>query len=276
MNEDIPIRWLKFERELLYLVENKQIRFISLEKAKTIATQCQVDLGSDEFDTLLNYLHDLKIIIYFEHEDTKMKIHEDTKMVIIDTQWLLEMFVKVITVKHFLKWHKDFVGSWRRLENDGILDRALVEHVWSDLVDDRNTIDSLLSIMERFSLLCRWKTLEGSDVFLVPSMLLNSNPANKLLSMSDQKLSALVVHFSSAHLPLGIFPRLLVAIVEMCNEKWPNSQQPKFFHNFCRYDEKSLISVEITKLIVILHFSSTVSICFCLFLQVLRCRWKER
>jgi hypothetical protein len=231
MNEDIPIRWLKFERELTSLVENEQKRYISLEEAKNIASQCQVDIESDEFDTLLNYLHDLKIIIYFE----------DTNMVVIDIQWLLDMFVKVITVKPFLEWRlqPEFTKCWRRLEDEGILDRALVEHVWSALVDDQNTIDSLLLIMERFSLLCRWKCPDETQVFLVPAMLVNSDAKAADNLLSNQKLLPLVVRFNGAHLPLGIFPRLLVAVVEMCNKKWPNSRQPKFFHNFCRYVEKA-------------------------------------
>jgi hypothetical protein len=40
------------------------------------------------------------------------------------------MFVKVITVMPFEEC-KDFADSWRKLEDEGVLERVLVDHVWS-------------------------------------------------------------------------------------------------------------------------------------------------
>ncbi|KAK3748905.1 hypothetical protein QZH41_012436, partial [Actinostola sp. cb2023] len=219
INEDIPIRWLRFKSELSFLVKSLKKRYLSLDEAKEIASKCTIN-GEDEFDTLLNYLHDLKNIIYFE----------DTKLVIIDIQWLLDVFVKVVTVQPYLDWDVKYKESWKKLEDDGILEKALVEHLWHDLVDEVNTIDSLLLIMERFSIICQW-----NDVYLVPSMLMNCDERGTDDLVGKNFKSPLVVLFKSPHLPLGIFPRLLV---EMCKDKlWrhtPAQGQPQFFHNFCR------------------------------------------
>jgi hypothetical protein len=141
------------------------------------------------------------------------------------------MLVKVITVQPIEDWQNEYEESWDKLENHGILDQGLIDHVW----ENETTANSLLLIMERFSLLCRWKRSNATDIFLVPSMLMNANVKDADALLSDQKTSkTLVVCFRSAHLPLGIFPRLLVIIAKTCNEKWPNSRQPKFCHNFCR------------------------------------------
>jgi hypothetical protein len=225
MNEDIPLRWLQFEDELSNLVKKEQKRYINIEEARRIAIKCKVNTESNEFTTLLNYLHDLKTIIYFE----------DTKTVFIDTQWLVNMFVKVITVMPFEEW-KDYADSWRKLEDEGVLKRVLVDHVWSDIVDAQNTVDSLLSIMEKFSLICLWK-LDEEEVYLVPSMLYNSEKREDIDGLLiDKRSSTMAVRFKSTHLPLGIFPRLFVAIVEHVKKEWPKVEQPKLCPNFCRYD----------------------------------------
>ncbi|KAK3748906.1 hypothetical protein QZH41_012437, partial [Actinostola sp. cb2023] len=127
INEDIPIRWLRFKSELSSLVKSSKKRYLSLVEAKEIASKCTI--GGDEFDTLLNYLHDLKSIIYFE----------DTKLVIIDIQWLLDVFVKVVTVPLYTDWEVKYEKSWRKLEEDGILEKSLVEHLWHDIVDESAT-----------------------------------------------------------------------------------------------------------------------------------------
>jgi hypothetical protein len=177
---------------------------------------------------MLNFLHDLKTIIYFE----------DTRTVFIDTQWLVNMFVKVITVVPIEEW-KEHAEYWRELEDKGILKRALVQHVWSDIVDEQNTIDSLLLIMEKFSLICRWKLCEP-EVYLVPSMLCNSGGKENIdRILTNKKSSTMTVRFKSAHLPLGIFPRLFVAIAEHGKTKWPKVRGqpawPKLRPDFYRY-----------------------------------------
>lgn len=223
MNEDIPIRWMAFEKELLSLVQ-KEKRFLSIEETRKIAFDCKVNVESDEFITVVNYLHDIREIVYFE----------DTRTVFIDVQWLINMIRKVITVEPREKWQKEHKDSWTRLEEEGVLDWSLLEHVWSDeLADDQATIGSLLLIMERFSLVCRWKTTGEQDVFLVPAMLWNSSAQDVAELLKDQ-MTPLIVHFPSSHLPLGIFSRLQVMFAEYCNRTWTRTRQPKFYHNFCR------------------------------------------
>ena len=75
MNEDIPMNWLSFEEELSNLVEKENKKYITIDEARKRANECKVNTSAEskEFTTLLNYLHDLKSIIYFE--ETKLVIY---------------------------------------------------------------------------------------------------------------------------------------------------------------------------------------------------------
>ncbi|XP_031551165.1 uncharacterized protein LOC116288505 [Actinia tenebrosa] len=226
MNEDIPINWLWFEEELSNLVEKENKKYITLDEALKIANECKVNTSveSKEFPTLLNYLHDLKTIIYFE----------ETKKVFIDTEWLVKVFTKVIEVRPVEK-RDGFHKSWDKLEEEGVMERALVEHVWKGLVDEQNTIDSLVLIMEKFSLICRWNTSEGEEVYLVPCMLCNSEKREDIaMCLRHQKSSTMVIRFNTSHVSLGIFPRLFVAIAAEAKKRWPKLRQPKLYKNFYR------------------------------------------
>ncbi|XP_031551272.1 uncharacterized protein LOC116288602 [Actinia tenebrosa] len=226
MDEDIPVNWLWFEEVLSNLVEKENKKYITIDEALKIANKCKVNTSAEskEFLTLLNYLHDLKTVIYFE----------ETKKVFIDTEWLVKVFTKVIEVRPVEK-RDGFDESWDKLEEKGVLDRALVEHVWKRLVDEQNTIDALLLIMEKFSLICRWNASEGEEVYLVPCMLCNSKKREDIAKcLEHEKSSTMVIRFNISHVALGIFPRLFVAIAEEGKKIWPNLRQPILHKNICR------------------------------------------
>lgn len=61
---------------------------ISLESAKDIAKKdCNI-VDEKEFETLLNYLHDIRSLIHYE--DTVQL----NKLVVLDPQWLVDVFKK--------------------------------------------------------------------------------------------------------------------------------------------------------------------------------------
>ncbi|KXJ06787.1 putative serine/threonine-protein kinase pats1 [Exaiptasia diaphana] len=215
-DEDIPIRWLLFEKSLMNVVKEEQKKYISREDAKSIALQCEVEVESDEFRTLLEYLHDLKVIIYFP----------ETNMIIIDTQWLLDMFAKVITVLP-IECHEGYEHEWEKLEDQGIVDETFLKYLWKD---DSTPVQSLITIMEKFSLIC--KQQDGS--YLVPAMLLNAPECHELMN-TDEMASSLVIRFKSSHLPFGVFPRLFAAVHKLCSSRWPDSTAPSLSRNFARF-----------------------------------------
>ena len=146
IDETIPINWLKFG-EALQAKKVMGNKSISLQTAKDIAkNNCNI-VDETEFETLLNYLHDIRSLIHYED------MVQLNKLVVLDPQWLVDVFKKVITVKPYDPKEKEFLYLWHKLESTGVLDEKLVAHVWGPLFEDKETLESLIGIMERFSLL---------------------------------------------------------------------------------------------------------------------------
>ena len=149
--EDIPIKWLKYEKALqVTLAEGHKC--ITIEHAEQIASEvCQIG-DRQEFVTMLDFLHDQRILIHFD--DTV----ELNKLVVLDPQWLIDVFKAVITVKPFHQHERGFKDMWLKLERYGILDEKLLRHAWGQIVEEHHTFESLIAIMEKFSLLCSWSS----------------------------------------------------------------------------------------------------------------------
>ena len=158
INEAVPIKWLKFEKALQAAKENlTEKKCISLELAKDIALNFCNIIDHKEFETLMNYLHDLRSLIHFDDN-----VHL-SKVVILDPQWLVDVFKKVITVRLYDPKEKTFLRLWSKLDSEGILDEQLLAHVLDPLFNDKDTSDSLIGIMERFSLLYPWFSNASSN-----------------------------------------------------------------------------------------------------------------
>ena len=248
LKQSIPIKWLRFEEELKRKVENDE-PFISLDEARKVASdECGIE-DDKQFETLLNFLHDQRILIHFD--DTP----ELDKMVILDLQWLIDLFRKVITVKRYdpKADEEQFEELWKKLETDGILDDELLQIVWRPLLN-KETAENLIAVMEKFSLLCHWHSVKKRKQYLVPSMLM-SHPdevATKLLTdafipplflrfrqRSPVTISCLATEDTPAHeyvqVPLGLFPRLVVKFFEWCIKKGFRPLYKQLYQNFARF-----------------------------------------
>lgn len=219
MRTPIPIKWLSFEEALKNRVE-KGKTFIDLKEARSIALEeCGID-DDEQFVTLLNFLHDLRIIIHFD-DSPKMR-----NMVILDPQWLVNLFRKVITVKPYDRTAVEEYDEnmWKNLQFNGILDDKLLQTVWGPLLQ-KETMENLIAIMEKFSLLCSLPSVNNRKQYLVPAAL-NSPPVSLVNDLlSEAFIPPLFIRFkrqrSLEHpgdytdseylpVPLGLFPRLVV------------------------------------------------------------------
>ena len=223
----IPIKWLKFD-QALKAVKEKGRTFISLESAKYIASQaCNID-KEEEFETLINYLHDLRRLIHFDDSP------DLNKLVVLDPQWLVDVFKNVITVRPYSRSEKRFVELWNKLEREGILDQELLSHVWGTLYDNKESCDSLVRIMQKFSLLCPWP-LETSGSYLVPSML-KTHPSSKIISLvASAKTPPLFITFETAQVPPGFFHRFVLQFYQWGKEAFLRPIKPQLFQNFARF-----------------------------------------
>jgi len=227
MKEVIPIKWLRYEKELEVMKQSGK-KWIDRDAARTIASEVCNIFDDQEIQTLLNFLHDKRILIHFS--DTP----ELDKLVILDPQWLIDVLKMVITVRPYNPKEKKFGTFWDKLENDGLLEEELLQHVWADLFVDKETAASLVTIMEKFSLVCSWPSSDAScsKQYLVPSMLMSHPPEAIISLVASAHLPPLFLKFESGQVPPGLFPRLVLQFFQ-----WDQDEQgkPQMFHNFARF-----------------------------------------
>ena len=83
-------RWVQFERVLEELVAQR-IHYTTVEQLQIFAREDCLTDDDDEFQTMLNFYHDLGLII--KHRST----------VVLEAKWLIDLFKELITIPHFDK-----------------------------------------------------------------------------------------------------------------------------------------------------------------------------
>ena len=223
--EEIPVKWLRYENKL----RKKHDKWITLEEPKRIAFEdCGIQ-EDDEFSTLLNFLHDQRIVIHFRGSP------ELERMVILDPQWLVDVLKNIITVTRYKDTEHPVRDLWIKLEDTGILDEKLIDHAWRDLLDDQGSHESLIAIMERLSLLSPWPSSKDSKQYLVPSMLMSPPTDDVLQHLDSVNIPPLFVTFASGRVPPGVFSRLILHFLPWCSEEWNSAVSPELFHNFAMF-----------------------------------------
>ena len=253
MNEAIPLKWLKYEK-VLHLLSKEGYNWVPTEKARQIAKEeCGID-DDVQFRTLLYFLHDQRILIHFSESP------ELENMVILRPQWLIDVFKEVITVKSWQDVDENFEQLWCNLEKNGILDEKLLDHAWTDLLDKQEPTykSSLISIMERFNLLCPWPSDGTTKQYLVPSMLMSPPTEDILKHLACVRIPSLFVAFDSCRVPPGLFSRLLLRFYRLCQEEWKSEIDPELFNNVVMFH---ILPERAISLVFMLH-SSSIEIVF--------------
>ncbi|XP_078377175.1 uncharacterized protein LOC144660431 isoform X2 [Oculina patagonica] len=249
MEEVFPIKWLKYEKALQSMLEDG-LKWISLDDARKVAEEeCGIS-SNEQFQALLNLLHDQRILIHFDEPP------ELNRMVILDPQWLVDVFKKVIATQPNEKKGKKFEELWLKLETTGILDEKLLQHVWSPLFDSEETSHSLVALMEKFCLLCPWLSSARSESpteYLVPSMLMFPPKKDVTKLIESAGIPSLFVKFKSGHIPPGMFPRLVLMVYQWCTKEWFCQTHPQLHQNFARFFTHP---VEGCSIILFCHYSS--------------------
>ena len=272
MERVIPIKWLRFEVALKSKSDNGE-PFISLDEAWRFASEeCEIS-DDQEFHTLLNFLHDQRILIHFDGTP------ELDRMVILDLPWLIDLFKRVITIQRYDPAADDeqYEELWKKLENEGILDDELLQIVWQPLLKAETkttTIESLVHIMEKFSLLCHWPTEDKSKQYLVPSMLMHPPDDNATKLLASATFPSIFIRFRQPYplnvphgdpdarsckeymygqVPLGMFPRLVVKFLQWCTNEKFRPLYKDMYQNFARFP---VHSTEGYSVILLCHSSS--------------------
>ena len=118
IKEAVPLKWLRFEH-ILRLLRDDHYKLMAIREARQIATdKCGID-DDQQFRTMLDFLHDQKVLIHFA--ETK----ELNNLVILDPRWLIDILKKVITVRRYEPTEASVEPFWRKLQGTRILDERL-------------------------------------------------------------------------------------------------------------------------------------------------------
>ena len=246
--EAIPLKWLRFEH-ILRVLREKHYKWMTINEARQIATDNCGIYDDEQFRTMLNFMHDQKVLIHFN------KAPELNNMVILDPQWLINIFKEVITVRRYEPTESIVEQFLLKLQDTGILDERLLDHKWKTVIDmySKETCGSLIAIMERFSLLCPWPSDGEHKQYLVPSMLM-SPPSDDLVKLlSSVRIPSLFVRFDLGRVPPGLFTRLVLQFYQWCNQEWKSQLQPQLFSNFARFH---ILPDQGVSIIIMCHSSS--------------------
>ena len=230
MKDAIPIKWLQYEKAL-HVIQEEGYRWISFQRAKQVASEkCKI-VDDEEFLTVLNFLHDQRILIHFDDSP------QLNKLVILNPQWLIDVFKKVITVKPFDSEEREFRHLWEKLEKTGVLAEKLLEHLWGPLLQQEETCESLVAIMEKFSLMCLLPSSAPlcDKQYLVPSMLMSHPPGGVIKLSKSRKNPSLFLKLQSCQIPPSLFPRLVLLFLQWCTTEFQSTEDPKLYHNFARF-----------------------------------------
>ena len=197
----IPLQWHRVEKEISKKAWQEN-NFLQKEAFRELALQYCKFNDEDEFDELVHFLHARGSIVYYEQGG----------LVFLNPQWLINVLTEIINAKFCDDEHSSWISKHReKLREKGILSRRLLNLVCGKL--KLGTIkESLITLMEKFNLICKWPAAKPQDsLILVPCMLTSPNPeGNTVDEMTTNCCAPVYLFFDGKYVPCGLFCRLVV------------------------------------------------------------------
>ncbi|XP_015747882.1 PREDICTED: uncharacterized protein LOC107327651 isoform X2 [Acropora digitifera] len=224
MGEEVPLRWFNFEKAVDALLA-KQTYFMNLDQLGSVMRQvCHID-DEEEMTAMLNFYHDLGVIV--KHGRT----------VVLEAQWLIDLFKQLITVRPFYEAHPLYLECWKELEENGILRIALVDHVFSEFIQKGLFKQDILDMMELYGLIAKFSVASNENgaeqKYFVPTQLRSSPSGLYEIKPSKCDPCPLILHFLDGFVPHGLFPQLLSKFIHWCSENGLK-ETPQLFNSGAR------------------------------------------
>lgn len=220
VHEEISSHWVS----TVDVLTGKTVPFMHLKDVRKVAKE--VNMTNEEVDAMLRLFHELGVLIYL----TSTELLKES--VVIDPQWLLDKFSRVIwdqaihldpehpkgfnlgQLKH-VGLHEDFM----RLKDHALVTKDLLRYLWQE-----EKVDFLIDFMKQSFLMTEYG-FSGELDYLVPAMLADKAPRNKKPPYSC------IVDFSKSFLPIGVFQRLVCLLVAASGQT-QNARPPALSSDF--------------------------------------------
>ena len=198
-----PITWLKLEADMKETSDgetSKSAKHVQMEEAKKFADQ--YSMTQQDVEACMMFLNEMGDIVWFKDEGLK-------EVIILDPQWLVDIFKVLITSEQFIK-KRHLQDEVFQLLKHGTVTGSTLQKFWAG-----SDVKFHTKLLLMFDLLvpvgCRD---EVDQKFLVPCML----PPGTA-SQSKTGRTAFSSEYRSSFyqwVPIGTFPKLLAA----CAKKW--------------------------------------------------------
>ncbi|CAF0968340.1 unnamed protein product [Adineta steineri] len=220
IGEQIPTRWLQFENDLNRLKKQDNF-YASLDQICEIA-RTQDICSSDELKTLLDFYHDLGVIVYFGNtQDMFLK-----NTLILRPQKLIQLIKRLVCN-----------NNEENENDDGIIDERTFENLCQPFIEQKQ---SLLALLKKFDLLCE-RTSLSSSASTSPTTTTTTNVCkqyyvpgsirriyNEKLSIDKDEQSIVFYYVFNGYFPESLFHQILVRTI-----KWTQSNNvpsPKLYY----------------------------------------------
>lgn len=256
--KEIPLQWHRVEKEISRPTwQEKKYLQKKTFREEIVSHYCKFD-NDDDFSELLHFLQARGSIVYHEHTGNT------NGLVILDPQWLINVLGEIINVKP-----SSGVAVWlskarTELQDKGILRRCLLDNACQN--QNLNPIkDILISLMEKFNLICKWPATETEDsLILVPCMLTQKGKEeNNADEITSNCLAPVYLTFDRTnYVPGGLFCRLVVLVGKWLSD--PQRNHEYILHaneaQFAIDDDHSLLLVCYKRVIKVHILASVDSI----------------
>ncbi|UJR31332.1 hypothetical protein I4U23_018830 [Adineta vaga] len=199
--EQIPTRWLHFENDLNRLKKQQDNFYASLDQVCEIA-RTQDICSSDELKTLLDFYHDLGVIVYFGNtQDMFLK-----NTLILRPQKLIQLIKRLVCN-----------NNSENENDDGIIDERTFENLCQPFIEQKQ---SLLALLKKFDLLCEFTPSTSSSTAATTSCKQYYVPGcirrvyNEKIPIEKDEQSVMFYYLFDRYFPESLFHQILVRTIK--------------------------------------------------------------
>ena len=209
---DIPTRWYLFELEVSGKAKKEGRSVLGLAECVSIGKILR--MTKEDVNAALMFLDDAALCMFFK-EATPHLVFTDPQIILSEVTEILNLgIIDLLMISSFYPFLSDYMVSVRRLREQGLFSRELVDVLCSEYrVNVAGkcvyTVDDFLAILKHL-LIVSLVHIDDEELFFIPTIL----PSNKKTSSGlDGELPPLVLLCRTKVIPLGLFAALVVALL---------------------------------------------------------------
>ncbi|XP_060604849.1 uncharacterized protein LOC132757552 [Ruditapes philippinarum] len=178
----IPANWIPLELAMLRVRDEKMKQILEMKDIIALDTlNTHPILDKNEIKKFLNYHHAKGTFVFFDEEGLD-------KYIVLNPQFIIDAFRCIISAKWFCRWSQTVQINATKLKREAILERDLLDTVWSE---NRFTAfkDILLLFLEKHRILAELRRMDENTgniqllgKYMIPSLL---NPELDLHETND-------------------------------------------------------------------------------------------